>query len=1154
VITLAATNTLQGSAGTATAVTYTITGMTLSSTQIESYLVLAQGQLATSAGALYTVPAATTAMVKEILLANTTAAAVSVKLFVNGTAAANQITSLNIPANGEAKFDHTGWAVYDASGNLQLTYAVGGAPAGSVPETSVANLSTDLAIASSGMLNNGVDSGCVVSWVSGYNIAIAAGVVRINGNRYNIAAVASQALATADANYQRWDLVTANTSLAVVVTAGTPAAYPVLPAIPANSVVLAAIPVYAGNNPALSGAAIIDKRLLLATVNTNLERMVDPSVALKVYRGAIANRDNRPVDLLFLGDSIHEGYWASEDKKRYIYLIIKRLQALYNATHIPGGEGFIPAYHGGGGGGTPGVPPLGGFMIPQRWTWTGPNVPPGTGFTEIGYGFGRRSANLATQTNTATITNLLCDRFWLYYTALTTTGWIGIAIDGKLSTVATQGVLSGTATGTFTTTLASGWPGGTFTMTVDDEDMTVTANGATITITARGANATTAVAHAVGNTVQWAPAGVTRLNTTGAATKSGRRWDSGVLTRGLHSVTLVPISRAGGGGTWNVWIDGIMVFDGDGSASPATFTDAVIVGTTTTGIQTLPTATINVVSTTNFPASGQATVVTTGGNQNVTYTGVGAGTLTGCTGGSGNTSAGGAVTSMTLQSATAAFVAADVGKAVYGTGIQQTSTISAVVSGTQVTLSAAGTITAAGVQIDINGRGAGIRMWESAHSAYEAGKWSGPAGATAGYWADALDTATPDLVVIEFGIIDLVLATPLATFIANVNAVISLINSKCASTPSYIFFIPWTPDATVATNQPWPSYVNALYLLANQNGATIFDFSSKLTPAASTGSNASAFGDTYHPNDAGASDIALEFTRFLTGSDQQPSRWSPWFGDGSDGALVYDGTTTILGMAPAANVYTLTRDIFATNMTVNNGVTIKTGGFRIYCTGILATPLSGTGIIDNSGGNASGQTAGAATPSTGTTAFGTAGGAGGAVGGAGVAGTGQTAINGPIIGGAGGIGGASTGAAGAAGATANTANLNNARTVHSATTGVAMPSVASPTRILFVQPGQGGGGGGGGAAVGGGGGAGGGLIVVAAAIMAFMGLIQANGGNGGASTGGAGGGGGGGGGIYVTTTHLSSQGTWTAAGGFPGTGTAGAPATGAAGSVIIQRV
>ncbi len=65
--------------------------------------------------------------------------------------------------------------------------------------------------------------------------------------------------------------------------------------------------------------------------------------------------------------------------------------------------------------------------------------------------------------------------------------------------------------------------------------------------------------------------------------------------------------------------------------------------TTTTGIQTLPTGTINVADTANFAASGSLRVVTTNGEQLVTYTGKGGTTFTGCTGGTGNTSAGGKV-------------------------------------------------------------------------------------------------------------------------------------------------------------------------------------------------------------------------------------------------------------------------------------------------------------------------------------------------------------------------------------------------------------------------------------------------------------------------------------------------------------------------------
>lgn len=118
-LTLAATDTLQGSAGTATAVTYTILGMELAA-GVETYKRLAGPlQLPTSAGVLYTVPASTTAFVKTILLANTTASAVAIVLYINGTAAANQILSVPVPANGEAVFNQDGWKVYDSNGNLQ---------------------------------------------------------------------------------------------------------------------------------------------------------------------------------------------------------------------------------------------------------------------------------------------------------------------------------------------------------------------------------------------------------------------------------------------------------------------------------------------------------------------------------------------------------------------------------------------------------------------------------------------------------------------------------------------------------------------------------------------------------------------------------------------------------------------------------------------------------------------------------------------------------------------------------------------------------------------------------------------------------------------------------------------------------------------------
>lgn len=109
--------TLRGVAGSASVITYTVNGMELAS-GVESYKTLAQGQLASSVGTLYTVPSSTQAFIKSIQLANTSSSDVSgVKLFIGGAVAANQITgSFTIPANGFAVFEEGGWGIYDANG------------------------------------------------------------------------------------------------------------------------------------------------------------------------------------------------------------------------------------------------------------------------------------------------------------------------------------------------------------------------------------------------------------------------------------------------------------------------------------------------------------------------------------------------------------------------------------------------------------------------------------------------------------------------------------------------------------------------------------------------------------------------------------------------------------------------------------------------------------------------------------------------------------------------------------------------------------------------------------------------------------------------------------------------------------------------------
>lgn len=66
----------------------------------DTYKVLSQTQLPNAAAAQYTVPGATSAIVRSIVLVNTSASPVIVSLFVNGSGAANKILdAYSIPAN-----------------------------------------------------------------------------------------------------------------------------------------------------------------------------------------------------------------------------------------------------------------------------------------------------------------------------------------------------------------------------------------------------------------------------------------------------------------------------------------------------------------------------------------------------------------------------------------------------------------------------------------------------------------------------------------------------------------------------------------------------------------------------------------------------------------------------------------------------------------------------------------------------------------------------------------------------------------------------------------------------------------------------------------------------------------------------------------------
>jgi hypothetical protein len=267
------------------------------------------------------------------------------------------------------------------------------------------------------------------------------------------------------------------------------------------------------------------------------------------------------------------------------------------------------------------------------------------------------------------------------------------------------------------------------------------------------------------------------------------------------------------------------------------------------------------------------------------------------------------------------------------------------------------------------------------------------------------------------------------------------------------------------------------------------------------------------------------------------------FGDGSDGALVFDGVATVLGLVPVASLYTLLRDIFATTIAVSAGVNILSNGFRVYA----KTSITGPGTIERIG-NPGGVTFGGS-GFTSRTLPGSA--SGGAENAAGLAG----GVNAPRgytgVGGHGGIGTGGGGLGGTTGATIPAAT-GDIRTAVEAMEAVCFSASTGITGVGSSAPGGGGGQSGGfSGSEGGGGGAGGGYVAVASPLIAGGLTVSAKGGTGGPGSAFGGffgsGGGGGAGGIVVVVTNGALP-AIDVSGGVGGTGSGGTSTAGLAGS------
>ena len=283
------------------------------------------------------------------------------------------------------------------------------------------------------------------------------------------------------------------------------------------------------------------------------------------------------------------------------------------------------------------------------------------------------------------------------------------------------------------------------------------------------------------------------------------------------------------------------------------------------------------------------------------------------------------------------------------------------------------------------------------------------------------------------------------------------------------------------------------------------------------------------------------------------------YGTGVYGTVTMNGSTTYSSFSSlTSNIYTLTADLYCTNLTISASVSIYENGFRVFVNGLL-TLNSGSSINCN-GGNSSGSTAG-----TGTTSNVLGNGGAGASASSNTTGTASTAISSYFAGGLGGNGGAGT----------NSGGTTPASTVVPVTEGgiyclTALPTCITGCTILKnrVNGGSGGSSGGSknntGSATGGGGGGGAGVCMVIAkniTIVSGTAYITANGGTGGngvyTSNGIAGGGGGGGGGVCIVvsrinTSLLGSSLSITSNGGSGGTAANGgvAGSSGANGQVI----
>jgi hypothetical protein len=75
--------------------------------------------------------------------------------------------------------------------------------------------------------------------------------------------------------------------------------------------------------------------------------------------------------------------------------------------------------------------------------------------------------------------------------------------------------------------------------------------------------------------------------------------------------------------------------------------------------------------------------------------------------------------------------------------------------------------------------------------------------------------------------------------------------------------------------------------------------------------------------------VASSLSNFLDAPDSI-------YGTGADGDVTLNGSSTVLGMIPVSNVYSMTSDLYFDDLTIANNVRLAPNGYKIFVKNTLS--------------------------------------------------------------------------------------------------------------------------------------------------------------------------------------------------------------------------